>query len=177
MIINQHDVDTRNGQLFEIESGLIVWEILTFILLILVLRLYAWRPLLAALNKREATIRQSIESAEEAKWDAERALEEAHYALSQCESELERMRQRAHAHADHVKATVLTSAAREAERLLDQSRKEIQRGRERAIQQLRADVGGLVVDAAALIIDHVMDSPRHSRLIESCSRELLHLSV
>jgi F-type H+-transporting ATPase subunit b len=153
--------------LFEIESGLTVWEILTFILLIVILRLYAWRPLLLALNKREAAIRQSIESAEEAKRDAEKVLEEARYALSQFDRERERIRLRGYAFSDQLKVTASTAAASEAERILDENRKEIQRVKEKAIQQLRAEVGGLVVDAAALIIDHAMDAARHRKLIES----------
>ncbi len=38
--------------------------------------------------------------------------------------------------------------------------------KEKAIQQPRAEVGGLVIDAAALIIDHTMDAVKHRKLIE-----------
>lgn len=52
--------------MFDINPGLILWTILTFVIVVLILRAVAWKPLLAALNAREEQIRSSIQHAEEA---------------------------------------------------------------------------------------------------------------
>ena len=58
------------------DPGLIIWTIITFLLLLFILKKAAWKPLLSALQKREDTIASSIQKAEQAKVDAEKLLKE-----------------------------------------------------------------------------------------------------
>ena len=55
------------GSLVDINPGLIVWTLVTFILLLLILRKVAWKPILSALDQRESAIKDSLEKAEKAK--------------------------------------------------------------------------------------------------------------
>jgi len=61
--------------MFDINPGLIVWTIITFIAALVILRAYAWKPLLASLTAREERIRTQIAQAEHARREAERLLE------------------------------------------------------------------------------------------------------
>ena len=56
-----------NNPLVQLDPGLFVWTILTFLLLLFVLAKFAWKPLLKMLNDREELIRSSLEDAEKAK--------------------------------------------------------------------------------------------------------------
>ena len=61
--------------MLDINPGLILWTIITFIIVVLILRAVAWKPLLGALTAREQQIRSSLQHAEQAQQDAERLLE------------------------------------------------------------------------------------------------------
>lgn len=60
----------------------------------------------------------------------------------------------------------MITARSEAERVLNENRKEIKRIKERAVQQISAEIGGLVFQSASIIIDHVLDAAKHRELIE-----------
>jgi F-type H+-transporting ATPase subunit b len=62
--------------MLEITPGLILWTIITFVIVLAILRLTAWKPLLAALTAREEKIRSSLDQAERAQQEAARLLEE-----------------------------------------------------------------------------------------------------
>ena len=62
--------------MLEINPGLILWTIMTFVIVLVILRLTAWKPLLAALTAREEKIRNSLLQAEEAQKQAQRLLDE-----------------------------------------------------------------------------------------------------
>ena len=71
--------------------GLIIWTIVTFVLLIILLKKFAWKPLLEALQRREESVRNSIERAERAKQEAERLLEENRKQLERAGQEGQRI--------------------------------------------------------------------------------------
>ena len=68
--------------------GLILWTIFTFLILLVILRKFAWKPLMESLHKREETVRSSIERAETARQDAERLLEENRKQLARAEEKV-----------------------------------------------------------------------------------------
>ena len=49
------------------QLGLLVWPALSFLLLLLVLRKFAWKPILDSVNERDAQIRQALDAAKEAR--------------------------------------------------------------------------------------------------------------
>ena len=65
-----------NNPLVQLDPGLFVWTILTFLLLVFVLAKFAWKPLLKMLQDREDMIRSSLEDAEKAKSELERLNED-----------------------------------------------------------------------------------------------------
>src|SRR5438093_7023726 len=98
--------------LLNIEPGLIIWTVITFIILLIVLRKVAWGPILTALEQREQTIRSSLDEAHRARQEAEQIL------------------------AQHQQ--MLADANREVGRLLEQGREEAERLRISWTEQARA---------------------------------------
>jgi F-type H+-transporting ATPase subunit b len=158
--------------MFNVDSGLIVWEIITFILLLGVLRLYAWKPLLVALKKRETAIAEALEKTDQAKRDAESLLRSSRDALRQTNLAFERIRQRSEPVIHQIKDAAVVAAEAEVNRILSETKEEIQRLKRRAIQQLREEIGGLVIECATVVIDNTLDPPRHRKLIENALRSL-----
>ena len=77
--------------MLDLNPGLIIWTIVTFLVAMLILRRYAWKPLLGALAAREEKIRSQLEQAEHAQAEAQRLLEEHQRALAAAEEQSQRI--------------------------------------------------------------------------------------
>ncbi|MFA7421259.1 MAG: F0F1 ATP synthase subunit B, partial [Melioribacteraceae bacterium] len=62
------------GGPLDVNPGLILWTVVTFIFLLLVLKKIAWKPILNSLNERENIIKESLEKAETARKEAEKMI-------------------------------------------------------------------------------------------------------
>lgn len=151
--------------------GLIVWTVVTFVLLLLVLRKFAWKPLLAALHEREKSIRGTLDHAENAKAEAERILEENRRQLAKAGEESQKILAEGRALGEKLKNEIVEQANAQSRRMVDQARLEIERDKESAIAQLRGEVAALALEAAGKILNETLDEKKHRALIdESLSR-------
>ena len=151
--------------------GLIVWTIVTFVLLLLVLRKFAWKPLLKALHDRESSIRGALEHAENAKAEAGRILEENRRQLARAGEESQKILGEGRALGEKLKQEIVDQANRQSRRMVDQARLEIGRDKDNALAQLRREVATLALQAAGKILNETLDEKRHRALIyESLSK-------
>jgi len=142
---------------FNVDSGLILWEVITFILLLVTLRLYAWKPLVRELRKREIAIQQAIDQAEQARGDAEIVLRSSRDALEHTLLEFDRIRQRSEPLINQIKNVALDTADGQVNRILSETTEEIQRVKERAIQQCGARSGNWWLNVQPLsLTTHLM---------------------
>jgi F-type H+-transporting ATPase subunit b len=77
--------------MLSIEPGLLIWTIITFVILLIVLRKVAWKPLLTALEQRESTIRNSLDEAQKARQESEQLLAENRRILANANRESARI--------------------------------------------------------------------------------------
>ena len=96
-----------NNPLVQLDPGLFVWTILTFLLLVFVLAKFAWKPLLKMLQDREDMIRSSLEDAEKAKSELERLNEESEAIMAKARSEAQSILADGKAAAEKVKTASL----------------------------------------------------------------------
>ena len=73
--------------MLEIYPGLIVWTVITFVIVLVILRGTAWKPIVQALKDREDKIRSSLEEAEKARIEAQRILDENRQVLAEAEAQ------------------------------------------------------------------------------------------
>jgi F-type H+-transporting ATPase subunit b len=118
------------GGLMDVNPGLMIWTLVTFVALLTVLRFTAWKPLIGALEAREQRIREAVEQAEKTRRESE-ALMARH------EQQLEAARVEAHQIIDEGKADAL----RVKDDIVKQARHEAEEGKARALRevQLAAD--------------------------------------
>lgn len=109
--------------MLQINPGLILWTIITFIVLLFLLRRFAWKPLLEALHTREESIRSSIEKSEQAKAEAERLLEENKLQLAGAASEVRRLIKEGEVNAERRRTEIEHEARQKAERRLKKLRR------------------------------------------------------
>src|SRR5215211_4861270 len=92
-----------NNPLVQPDPGLYIWTILTFLILVGLLAKFAWRPLLEALDTRQASIRKSLDDARAAKQELERLHVESAKILAEARTEAEAMISRTRSDADRFR--------------------------------------------------------------------------
>jgi len=152
--------------------GLIVWTIVTFVLLVLILRKFAWRPILESLHKREEHVRSSIERAEQARQEGERLLEEHRRQIAQAEQEGHRILTESRTLGEKLKQEIVDKANQQSRRMVEQAKQEIDRDKEAALTALRGEVAGLAIQAASKILGETLDENRHRKLVDTYLKEL-----
>ncbi len=152
--------------------GLIVWTLVTFVLLVVILRKFAWKPLLESLQKREDTVRGALERAEHAKQEAERLLEENRKQLARAEADAQRILNEGRELGEKLKAEIVEKANQQSRRLTEQAKQEIERDKEAALAQLRGEVANLAIKAAEKILDETLDEKKHGAIVDSYLKNL-----
>ena len=158
--------------MFEINPGLIVWTIITFIAALVILRAVAWKPLLGALTAREEKIRTQIAQAESARREAMRLLEENKAQLARADEQSQRMLRESRDMGERLKAEILEKAQQSSRQMVDQAKEEIRREKDSALQDLRAEVADLAIGAAGKLLDANLDSPKHRALVDDAIRRM-----
>lgn len=147
--------------------GLLLWTVVTFLALLFVLRKFAWKPLITALDKREEHVRSSIERSERAAREAERILEENRKQLAKAEAESHRILNEGRSLAEKLKNEILDQAHQQSRRMVEQAKQEIDRDKEAALAQLRGEVASLAIAAAERILDETLDENRQRKLVDA----------
>jgi F-type H+-transporting ATPase subunit b len=153
--------------MFEINPGLIAWTILTFVIVLVILRATAWKPLLGALASREEKIRASLQEAQEAQQQARALLEENRKQLALAEQQSQRIVKEGRDMAERLKTEILEKANTSARSAVEQAREEIQREKETALTQLRTEVADLAIQAAGKILDANLDTAKQRALVDA----------
>jgi len=152
--------------LVNIEPGLIVWTIITFVLLMIVLRAVVWKPILTMLDDREGRIRESLEQAEKARAETEQAAEENRRAMEKAQADVQTAIAQGRETAERVAQEVRERAEADARQLLDQAQRTIEQEKQRAVQELRNQVADLAILAAGKILDDNLDESRNRKIVD-----------
>ena len=158
--------------MLSINPGLIVWTIITFSALVVILRMFAWKPMLEALHKREENIRLSLERAEQAKHEAERLIEENRKQLARAEENARKVINEGRSLAEKLKSEIVDKANQQAVKMVDQAKQEIERDKELALSQLRSEVANLAINAAERILGEALDANKHRKVVDDMMKDL-----
>ena len=141
-------------------------QVVTFIILLVVLRLVAYKPVMRMLDERARKVNESLEQTEYIKEQAAHAEEEAKKQIEAAAGEGQEMVARAARTADEVRQQGEQRAQAEAESLLNRARTEIQRERDDAIGEIRREFADLTIMSAEKVIEHSLDKKAHRELID-----------
>jgi F-type H+-transporting ATPase subunit b len=158
--------------MLEINSGLILWTILTFVIVLIILRKAAWKPLLGALTAREESIRASLREAEDARAQAARLLEENKRQLARAEEQSRSIIMEGRDMGERLKGEILEKANATTRVMIEQAKEEIRREKDAALMQLRSEATDLVIAAAGKILDANLDTPKQRQLADAAIREI-----
>jgi F-type H+-transporting ATPase subunit b len=158
--------------MLDINPGLILWTIITFILLLFILGKVAWKPLVSALQAREQGIRDALLKAEEARKESERLLTENTQAMKRANEETSRILKEGRELAEQMKNEIVAKAHESAKTMMGQAKEDIQREKETALLQLKNEVADLAMNAAEKIIDETLDEAKQKKLVDNVLKSL-----
>ncbi|HXE58572.1 MAG TPA: F0F1 ATP synthase subunit B [Gemmatimonadales bacterium] len=150
-----------------VEGGLMFWTIVVFLLLLSILRKFAWPQILGAVEARERALEEQLAAAERNRAESARLLEEHRKLVADARTEAQALIAQARALAEKERAAILEQARKEQEELLERTRKEIAVERERAVQELRREAVDLSLAAAAKLIGQRLDGEADRKLVVS----------
>jgi F-type H+-transporting ATPase subunit b len=152
--------------LTDINVALVVWTLVTFGLLLIVLKRFAWQPILEMIESREKTIAEAIESAKRERAEAEKAAADMRASLEKARTEAADLIRRNQAEVAAAKTELMAQARKESEALLAQARLTIEEERRAAVAGLRAQVVDIAIEAAGRLLQTQMDEKKQRQLVE-----------
>lgn len=159
---------------FSINTGLIFWTVLVFVILLAALWRLGWPAILKSVEERERRIQQQLDEAERARTEAARLLEEHKRTIAAARNEAQEMVAKARAVAEKERETLLAKAREEYEQLLARARKDITTEKEKAILELRREAVDLSIAAASKLIEAKLDTDANRRLVMEYLETLAH---
>ncbi|MBZ0199705.1 MAG: F0F1 ATP synthase subunit B [Ignavibacteriaceae bacterium] len=160
------------GTLLDVNPGLIVWTVITFVLLLLILKKVAWKPILAALDQRENAIRESLEKAEKAKDEANLLLKQNETNLLKAEEESQKIIEQSRQYAEKLKAQMLQDSKAQAQKIVEDAAAEIDRRKEAAFDELKTQVADIAINAAEKILKENISSEANKKLVNNYISEI-----
>ena len=138
----------------------------SFLLLIFLVKKYAWGNITSVLDERAEKISSDIDGAEEARKKAEELASKREADLAGSRTEAKTIIENAKETAEKSKADILAEAKLEAGRLKEKANQEIAQNKAEALQSVKGDVADLTISLAGRIISQNLDSQAHKELID-----------
>ncbi|MHB8418959.1 MAG: F0F1 ATP synthase subunit B [Myxococcales bacterium] len=159
--------------LMDVEPGLALWTLITFVVLVFVLSKVAWKPILHLVEERERTLAGALDGAKKDRNEAERLLAEQKALLADARKEAAEAVRKALAEAELARQDMVQRSRKEAEELLVRARQQIEEDKAKAQAELKGLVVDLAIDVAAKALgDHLADGGRQRALFEQYVQDL-----
>jgi F-type H+-transporting ATPase subunit b len=155
----------------------LIGQFINFILLLIILRALAYKPIIRMLDERSARIREATERAEEIKAQAARSEAEFTRQIEEARRQGQEIISQAEKIADRVRNEELDRTRQMVDDLRARALADIAGERERAMADLRRQVADLAVLAAGRAVGSALDQPSHNRLIEEAFAEAERLEL
>lgn len=162
----EHGAATGGGGLLDPHAGLMVWTLLIFLVLLVILSKYAFKPLTAAVEARERALEEAIAGAKRDREEAQRLLAEQHAQLEGSRGEAQKLIADARATGEKMRADLLEQTRLQQAELLERARRDIDAERDRAIADLRREAVDLALAGASKVIERNLDDAGNRQLVE-----------
>ena len=154
------------------DTGLAIWTLITFGLLLVILSKTAWKPLITALEERESRLQAERDAAEAARKAAETLKSDLERELAAIAASVTAALAQAQKDGQKTKDEILKAAQDEAKILLEKNRKQLEEDKDRLVRELRSQVSEISVMAAEKILKHTLDAGSQKRLLEDFFKDL-----
>ena len=151
--------------MLEVHGGLLAWTVLTFVLLLVVLKKVAWGPILDALDARENEIKEALNAAEKAREEAERVSSDYEDSIRKAQAEAQQIISDAKTAGEKVKLDLETVANKKGDEIIEKAKAQIDTERVRVISEIKTVAIEISLSAAAKVIEKNLDSDDNRKLV------------
>jgi F-type H+-transporting ATPase subunit b len=138
--------------------GLVFWMLVTFSLLLFILKKFAWKPILTSIKEREETIEKSLQQAENARAEMQKLHSQNEALLAEARSEREVILKEAREIKDKIIGDAKAIADDEAKKLIARASDEISKQKSVALEELRREIAGFSMQIAEKLVSRELDS-------------------
>jgi len=164
--LSAQEAPAGGGGLLTPHAGLMFWTLIIFVLLLLVLSRFAFKPLISAVEARERALEEAIEGARRDREAAAALLAEQRTQIEAARGEAQRMLADSRAAGEKLRADMLEQTRQQQEELLARARREIDGERVRAVADLRREAVDLAIAGAGRVIERNLDDAGNRQLVE-----------
>jgi F-type H+-transporting ATPase subunit b len=175
MLIAQEGEGTRT--FMKPDTGLMIWTLIIFVVLLFVLSRYAFGPLTKAVRAREESLQAAIDAAKRDREQAAQLLAEHQAKIDASRGEAQKLIAEGRAIAEKMRADMLEQTRKEQADVLDRARREIENEKTKAIAELRREAVDLALAGASKVIEQNLESAKNRQLVESYLSSLGTLEV
>ncbi|HJR16923.1 MAG TPA: F0F1 ATP synthase subunit B [Gemmatimonadales bacterium] len=154
------------GGPLSVEPGLMIWTVVVFLLLLLILKRFAFPALLGAVEARERALQQQLDEAERNRAESAALLEEHKKLLTEARTQAHGLLVEARTSAEKERALAMEKTQQEQQQLLERARRDITAERDRAIADLRREAVDLSLAAASKLIGERLGSDTDRKLVQ-----------
>ncbi|MBA3445729.1 MAG: F0F1 ATP synthase subunit B [Gemmatimonadales bacterium] len=149
-----------------VEPGLMIWTVAVFLLLLLILKRFAYPGLLGAVEARERALQQQLDEAERNRAESAALLAEHKQLLAEARTQAHGLLMEARTSAEKERALAMEKTQQEQQQLLERARRDIVGERDRAITELRREAVELSLAAASKLIGERLTSDTDRKLVQ-----------
>ena len=157
---------------FTFDPAATVLTIITFLVLLVILGAFAWKPILAAIEAREKRIEDAIGKAETDRKQAEALLTDYRTRVANVEQEIAALRETGRRDAEALRADIRTKAEAEAAAATEKARREIELAKTQALVEIRREAVGLGLAVAGKVVGKSLDDADRRRLAQEVVDDL-----
>ncbi len=154
------------------DFGVLLLTVCNFLLLVFLLKKFAWGPILGALEKREAQIESDKQTAADARKSAEELKKELDERLAQISNEAAQKMAAAVKAGETQKEQLLAQAKEQAERLLSQATQQIEAEKNKALADVRSEIASISMLAASRVVEQDLQADNADKIVAQVLEEV-----
>ena len=152
--------------------GLIFWTTIVFILLVILLKKYAWKPILTAVNNRNESIEKALQTAEKAKVEMENLNADNERILSEARKERDGILKEAREIKNNIVNEAKEQAKQEADKILTSSKEQIINEKMKALTELKNTVAEMSIEIAEKVLkSELSNKEKQEELVTNALKE------
>lgn len=156
----------------DINPSTVIFAIINFCILVVGLKVFLYKPVCNMLDSRKEEVANNLNSAEEAKLEAQKLKDEYVAQLQNARSEAQDIINQAAKIGEQTKADIVSEAREEAARLTAKAQADIAREKTEALNEIRNEIADLAVLAAAKVVGKTIDVADHQNMVNDFVKEV-----
>ena len=155
------------------DIGTIFWMVLMFVIVLIILKKFAWKPILNALRNREESIEESLRTADRVKIEMEKLQADNEKIMAEARKERDKMLKETKKTGEMILNEAKNKASEESKKIIQSARVQIENEKDAAIADIRIQVAELSVDIAEKILqEKLKDDKAQQELMEKLLKDV-----